>query len=73
MERSQDYVLQELNVRLKRIEGQVLETELALEVAMVKEDTARIEDLLSDIETLVRKLDWFRNSIRRAERVLQEG
>jgi hypothetical protein len=61
--------LMELELRLRRIERQVLEAESKYEFALLQNNPQHIlQDLLLDIENLLRKLDWFDNAIKRAKR-----
>jgi hypothetical protein len=67
MDETNEQVLQELEIRLCRIEKQVLEAEAKYEFALLQNNPDQIlHELLLDIENLLRKLDWFENAIKRA-------
>ncbi|HEX8356497.1 MAG TPA: hypothetical protein VF610_03760 [Segetibacter sp.] len=60
----------ELDLRLHRIEKELLQAELKLEIALLeKEATSSLKEIILEIENIERKLRWFNSAIKRLRRV----
>ena len=66
-------LLTELDLRLRRIEQQLLQAELKLEIALLEnESAASIRETILEIENIERKLRWFNSALKRLQR-MKEG
>ena len=66
-------LLTELDLRLRRIEQQLLQAELKLEIALLEnESAASIRETILEIENIERKLRWFNSTLKRLQR-MKEG
>lgn len=70
---SDERQLIELDLRLHKIEQQLLQAELKLEIALLeKESTETLKEIILEIENIERKLRWFSSAVKRMSRLIDK-